>query len=221
MAQKNGSEVRSMYIKDFPSRESGELFFEFWREFTNIHFLWKNYSTLFGHSPERISLLNKTAPSFFYMLQHQLLNIIVLYIARLFDSENIGGNINASFLELLNELKTFFSEEDFLKFSNDLNSLKKKCEKAITIRHKKIGHRDLAVLLYHKQDKVYSVSRNYINDALEKIGDFLNNIDLHFRKQSVNYELLFSTGDAESLIIYLKEAVNSFELKKRMRLTPK
>lgn len=49
-------------------------------QLVTIHFSWNNYKALFGHSRERIDLLNRCASSFLHMIQFAMLQELELSI---------------------------------------------------------------------------------------------------------------------------------------------
>src|SRR5512144_2855527 len=74
--------------------ELGQLHYELWNELAWIHAKWKQYHRLYGTSDDTVALLNKTAPSFFYLLGSILLDDVLLHIARLTDPPDLGGHTN-------------------------------------------------------------------------------------------------------------------------------
>src|SRR5687768_5435358 len=78
----------------------GSQFHELYNEFIWLNDKWREYTELFGTSPERINLLDRAAPRFFAFLQHALFEDTLLHIARLTDSPRSGGHHTLSIQRL-------------------------------------------------------------------------------------------------------------------------
>lgn len=64
---------------------------------------WGDYLALYGHSPERVTILNNSAATFFGRHEAILWNDILLHIARLIDAPRTSGRDNLS-IQILPDL---------------------------------------------------------------------------------------------------------------------
>ena len=80
--------------------ELDRLFKALWQELAWIHVKWQTYRDLFGHSPERIDLLNKTAPAFFHRIHGSLWEDILLHLCRITDPRQTMSRQNLSLTRL-------------------------------------------------------------------------------------------------------------------------
>ena len=71
-------------------------------QLVTLHSRWHEYKRLFGHSKERVDLLNQCAGGFFHTVQFALLQQIELSIVRLLDPARQGySNMNMTFSRLV------------------------------------------------------------------------------------------------------------------------
>ena len=52
---------------------------------------WQEFRKLYAHSPERVAILNRTAPFFFQLIQSVLWRDVLLHAARLMDHVKVAG----------------------------------------------------------------------------------------------------------------------------------
>ena len=70
----------------------GGVYSALWQAVSLVHHYWNEYvGNYFGTKPERIILLNETAPQFFRMLQDELWEMSLLHLARITDPANSPG----------------------------------------------------------------------------------------------------------------------------------
>jgi len=207
-------EVKKEILARFP-KEAGKLFYELLGSVTFLHINWKNYRSLFGTSEARTDLLNHFAPLFFGLLEGILRHDIMLAIARLTDHAKYGKYRNASFEYLLNILEPTLTKPLSEKWQSELDRLKDFCEPIRKIRDRLIAHYDLDTVLQYNSDSLPGTSRAYIEEVLEKIREFLGNIEEHFRGKRTAHNYIFSTIDAESLISALEKAQEYEKIKQR------
>jgi AbiU2 len=90
MTNRTGDEIKQENIGKMGD-ELGALYSALWQELAIAHLYWHEYVELFGAKPERVDVINKAAPAFFRMLQDELWEMSLLYLARLTDA---GRRIN-------------------------------------------------------------------------------------------------------------------------------
>lgn len=99
-SEKTAAQVHQGYVKAM-GPELGDLFFRLSNECVSLHWKWEEFVSLFGTSPERISLLNKSAGAFFRIVQDTLWENVLLHIARLMDPPQSVGKDNLCLRRLL------------------------------------------------------------------------------------------------------------------------
>src|SRR5687768_14232414 len=97
----------------------GHQFAALREELILLYFNWNEYLTLYGVGPDRIELLNRTAPQFFRLVQDSLWERILLHIARLIDPSQSMGRADKANLTLQN-LPDLVPDADLKKEISDL-----------------------------------------------------------------------------------------------------
>ena len=183
--------------------ELGEVYSALWQQLSWLHRRWGHYVELFGTSPDRIALLNDTAPNFFRTVQDSLLEDVFLNIARLTDSPKSAGKENLSFRRLppLLTTKTIRDEIDA-----KLLALATATEFARDWRNRKLAHGDLALALSRVTTPLAPASRAHVKEALTAMGDVLNAVALHYFGSTTMFEFVGepSAGGGGSLLYYLQ-----------------
>ncbi len=200
------NEVKTAFVASFPSG-TGELFHELWTNVAHLHMNWKNYRSLYGTSPERIDLLKWTASMFFGLLEGILRHDIILSIARLNDPPKSVGKPNASLAYLLDQLAPSLDAPLLGTLRSRLQDIQNYCDRVKQIRNRLLAHDDLATALNYHPDPLPTISRADIEGALEKLRDFLGEIEEHFRGVRTSHQYVISIDDGEALISKLESAL--------------
>lgn len=204
---------RNQYI-EVMGRPLGEVYYELWQELVWLYTKWGQYILLFD-SAERVALLNKSAPTFFYIFQKSFLEDITLHIARMTDpAANKQGEKNLSFRQiccLVDQEK--IPNEELTKLMKDLDT---KTEFVKKWRHKKIAHRDLKFALSPSTYKLQKFSNAEVLGALQAMAKVLNLISSKYLSSSTLFDLAMDSiqGDASQLIHFLTLGIE-FEDQKR------
>jgi hypothetical protein len=181
----------------------GEVYSALWQEVAVAHFYWKEYVELFGTKPERISLLNETAPHLFRMLQDELWETSLLRLARLTDPTNSSGKQDKSNLTI-----------QALPVLIEYAKLKEEVSKLIAVaindtafcrdwRNRHIAHRDLKLALEQPTTPLAEASRASFNKALKSLSNVLNALDGHYFQSETRFDLGAPIGGAVSLLYVL------------------
>ena len=78
----------------------GPVFDELLKECASLHLKWHQFVELYGTKPERVDLLNKAAGFFFWIVQRNLQDDVLLGLARLTDSPASSGQKNLTLQRL-------------------------------------------------------------------------------------------------------------------------
>jgi hypothetical protein len=217
-------EVKAAIINSFPSG-TGEIFYELWRNMVHLHMNWKNYRTLYGTSAERIDLLKWAASVFFGLLNGILWHDIILSIARLTDPAQSSRKCNASLAYLRERLASFMDTPSLDTLNSKLQDIQSYCDPIRQIRNRLLAHDDLATALNYHSDPLPSISRAYIEDALERLRDFLGDIEEYFCGSRTHHLHVIFNHDGEDLISKLEDALEhekcrDRELKQKYGIEP-
>jgi hypothetical protein len=87
MTNRTGDEIKQENIGKMGD-ELGALYSALCQELAIAHLYWHEYVELFGAKPERVDVINKAAPAFFRLLQDELWEMSLLYLARLIDASH-------------------------------------------------------------------------------------------------------------------------------------
>lgn len=193
----------------------GALYSALWQAVATIHFHWNEYVELFGTKPERITLLNRTAPSFFRMLQDELWENSLLHLARLTDPANSQGKSDRSNLTI-QAIPALIADA---RLKDDVNKLI-----AEAIEHTKfcrgwrdrhIAHRDLKLALGQPTTPLPEGSRAQVKTALKAITDVLNALEGHYFQSETRFDLGGPLGGAISLLYVLDDGVRAEDARQK------
>jgi hypothetical protein len=181
----------------------GEVYSALWQAVAVIHFHWNEYVELFGTKPERITLLNETAPHFFRMLQDELWETSLLHLARLTDPANSSGKQDRSNLTV-QALPALIED---IKLKETISNLVAEAIKDTTFcrdwRNRHIAHRDLKLALEQPTAPLAEGSRADVNKALRSISAILNALDGHYFQSETRFDMAAPIGGAISLLYVL------------------
>ena len=65
-----------------------------------LHYLWNLYLDIFGGEKEQMDLLNNSGVHFFYLVQRQIIQNVVLTFSKLTDPNRQGQNENLSLTQI-------------------------------------------------------------------------------------------------------------------------
>jgi len=188
-------------------KELGQIYYELFNELALLHSKWQQYRELFGKNKERIDLLNKVAPFFFWLLQHTLYDDIQLHLARLTDPSEFQGRDNLTMCRLP-QLITDSAFRSNLEAA--LNEVLQKCDFARKWRNKQLAHSDLATK--RAPERLPLRTRESVDDALTAMRRLMNSVARHYCLAEVAYELeAGEPGGADRLVYYLAQGLQAEE----------
>lgn len=183
-------------------------------EVVSLHGRWKNYEDLYGVSPERIDLLNRTAPTFFAILQGILLNDVQLTLSKLADPATTSGRQNLTLETLFQEITGLPEPRLATTLTPLLTNYRAACEKVKTRRNKDIAHFDSATQSEpaRKAEILPGPSRQEIDLALDALRKFMREVFGHFESRHIDYKSFSFHDGAPLLLQLLKKAIRYDEL---------
>lgn len=175
--EKNREEAKSDYVAKMGA-ELGTQFYRLWEEFLWLGMKWAEYTTLFDARPNRLDLLNKAAPTFFWMVEIVFWEGILLDIARLTDPPLSMGKKNLTIQNLPGlvedpEIKTVLE-----KLVNIANT---KVEFCRDWRNRRIAHNDLDLAINIEPARpLDAADKEKVADALIAIRNVLMELERRY-----------------------------------------
>ena len=188
----------------------GRTYAMLYNECAWLHLTWKQFVQLFGDNPDRIAILNKTAPGFFRLVRDKLFDALLLHLARLTDPERVGSSGSRETLTL-QRLPRLVEEEIRPKINTQLASVLQATKFARDWRNRHVAHRDLRLALREGATPLPEVSRRDIRLGIEAITDLMNTLEDHYMNGAVAYTLVDVMGDADTLLYFVQKGFRSAE----------
>jgi len=163
-----------------------------------------NIFSFFGMKPTRITLMNNAAPQFFRMIQDELLDMIVLRIARLTDSPKSAGKSNLTIQQLLSRINDKSFRNVVANLIGAAVAAAKFCRER---RHRLIAHRALDLSLRVGTETLPDLTRQNITAAIESLSKVLNAVSFHYLHSTTEFGLVSNLGGALALIRILDDGV--------------
>lgn len=187
-----------------------EQFSHIWAELTGIYEIWNEYEILFGTSPERIDLLNKSASHFFAIIESTLFKEIILRITKITENGGSGSRKNLT-------IQSIYSLIEDNELKRELRPAKKsvvdKTQFCIDWRNRSIAHSDLDLAINSNARPLDNANRLKIKEVLAAIGVYVNIIHSHYMKSACIFDLPDNRGGALVLVNLLQEGLKSIESK--------
>src|SRR6266851_4081956 len=144
---------------------------------------WQMYETLYGQE-DHWSLLNKSAPMFFYIVDYLFIDNFILALSRLGvpAKQTIKNQIveNFTFELLLLRLDRTAHADLIQKLKPLLADYQSKCTAIREQRKKRVAHTDFKTKMEADKHPLPDVSRQTIEDALIAAEDYLNLVECYF-----------------------------------------
>jgi AbiU2 len=207
MTQRTADEVKQENIAKMGDA-LGALYSALLQELAIAHLYWHEYVELFGAKPQRVDLLNRAAPAFFRMLQDELWEMSLLYLARLTDAPHSLGNEDKPNLTIQALLPLTRDHIELnTKVSNLIQTAIEHTKFARDWRNRRIAHRDLRLALEETTKPLADASRAQVNTALKAIADVLNIVAGHYLKSETRFDMAAPRGGALSLLYVMHDGV--------------
>lgn len=177
-----------------------------------LHGHWIIYRQLYGTSPERIDVLNRSAGTFFYVVQRLLLGDVQLSLSKLGDPSGEDDRKNLTLSALIESLELVGEHAICMELNPLLHAFDTACAKLRTRRNKLIAHFDQEVLLNSRVKPLEGPSRDEIEGALDALRKIMNCAELHYSGSQTAYEHFIMNADGDSLIPKLEQGLRYQEL---------
>jgi hypothetical protein len=179
-----------------------------------LHGRWIIYRQLYGTSQEHIDILNRSASTFFNVIQKTMLHDVQLSLSKLGDPAGSGKRKNLTLAALVLELEDTGENLVVSKLVPLLKNFDDACKNLRHRRNKWIAHFDLETMLQSKVKPLEGPSRAEIETALAALRDVMNCVELHYTESQTAYEHFIMNNDGEYLISTLKQGLRYRELVK-------
>jgi hypothetical protein len=170
MARDPNHEHRQGYEASL-GRELGGVFAELWQEVAWLHTVWQEYRVIFGDSPGQLDISNEAAGTFFYMVQKEVWEAVLLHLARLTDPASTRKKKNLAIPALQKLVKPEIAAEVSALTQNCLDST----EFARDWRNRYIAHKDLPLALGDQTaPPLKAASRKAVEEALSSLDELVS-----------------------------------------------
>jgi hypothetical protein len=177
-----------------------------------LHGRWIIYRQLYGTSSERVDLLNRSASTFFYILQMTLLHEVQLSLSKLGDPAGSGARRNMTLDALVEQLEDAGQAAVAAEIRPLVAVYHASCKKLRHRRNKSIAHFDLDTMLAAKVTPLEGPSRAEIEAALDALRQVMNHVELHYTQFQTAYEHFIMTHDGDQVITTLARGLRYGEL---------
>jgi hypothetical protein len=177
-----------------------------------LHGRWIMYRQLFGTSPERIAILNRSAGTFFNTLESVLMKDVQISLSKLGDPADSKRGSNMTLKALLRQLERHGETLVASKLDPLIAVFDASCQKIRHRRNKWIAHFDMATMLNRSVTPLEGPSRAEIEEALLGLREAMNCVEVHYADTSTAYEYFTIAADGDSLISTLMRGLRYEEM---------
>ncbi|SEH40384.1 hypothetical protein [Tardiphaga sp. OK245] len=195
----------------------GEQYSALWQEIVRLHSDWSEYVELFGKKPERITLLNQAASSFFRLVQDGLWEATLLHIARLTDPPNSLGQKGKSNLTVRNLPNLIDDAATKAKVEKLIEDALKQASFCRDWRNRRIAHRDLGLALDQPATPLENGSRQQVKAVLETFSAILNTVQTHYLESETTFDFVAAHHGALSLLHVIHSGLKASEQRRERR----
>lgn len=211
--ERTSEEVRADHLAKL-GPDLGPVFTSLLNDYSWLWVKWQQYRELYGTSPERIELLNAAANLFFGVIQETLWEDVLLSLCRLTDDAEMRGKRNLS----VRRLPLLCADQPLLE---PLTSLVQAAVDATRFardwRNRRIGHRDLKLVLDSGSEPLAPASRADVEAALAAIHAVLNAIHERMLDSTLSKMVIIQSVGAEALLYVLRDGLEA-DVEKRERI---
>lgn len=212
--------VRQQHL-DALGPELGPVYHDLYNQCAWLYVKWHQFLVLYGTKPERIDLLNRTAPLFFRIVHDTLWEDTLLNLARLTDRPFLGFGKNRKASLSIQCLPDLITDEEF---KSEIQGL---VDTALTAtafardwRNRRIAHRDLELAIKEDAKPITPGSRKAVDDALASISRIVERLSAIYLKQPdlrLHWINQTTANDAISLLYVIQDGLEADE-KRRQRI---
>jgi len=147
------------------------------------------------------------------VIKGAMLDEVQMILGKLTDPAQYRQQENLTLEQLQARLEKFGGDAPFVKAQRALlDDVRQKCTNVRVHRHKRLAHLDLATAMQREATPLPAVSRRTIDEALEAIGKYMNEVQGHYDDSATGYEHALVHSDGKQLVVLLKHALRYEEL---------
>lgn len=185
--------------------ELGTIYFELYNRHTWLLFKWSEYVELFGTSPQRVALLNASAPRLFKIVEDAMWADTLLDLAKLTDAPSSGGGRTKKGESLtIRRLPNLVKAPIQKQVSRAVGTALKSVEFARDWRNRTLAHLDLKLATKSGAKPLKPASRAAVKVALKAIAAVLEILEEAYFKTTV-YRADLKGDNAIGLLFLLRE----------------
>ena len=191
-------------------KELGALYTVLSNELVVLHWHWGQYIQLFASSSDRVTLLNRAAPFFFWIVQETTWEATLLSITRLTAPPSSLGKPNLT----IQRLPALLDDERVRREVQELvDAAVASATFAKDWRNRHIAHRDLDLSLGRAAQPLAAATKAAVDKSLALLAEVLNHIDMHYFDATMHYDVLDQGGGAESMLYVIRDGLRREELR--------
>lgn len=176
---------------------------------------WQDYKKLFGHSQERVDILNQCAAGFFYSIQFAMLQQIELCMVRLLDpAKQRKGNKNMTFDRLVQLTEAVYQQSQVVHLRQMLEHAMDCSSRLRRRRNKVVSHLDVEAIQNEDQVILEWPRIEEVDACLEALVDLANAFEQMSGLPIWCYELADTRAGSEAVITHLTNSLRFKQLVK-------
>jgi hypothetical protein len=209
-AELSAEQVREKHIRDM-GPELGPVYHELSDEVAWLHAKWNQYRQLFGHSEERVDLLNRVGGHFFRIVQDALWDNVILHIARLTDTITSGPKSSPKDNLTLRRLPEVIPNAGRKKEVEALiDTALLSSSFARDWRNRSLAHIDLKLALQTGANPLPGISREQVENTLSAFRSVLNKLDEMYWQSETAYEhFMAAGGEGDDVIFFIRAGLKA------------
>jgi len=180
--------------------ELGAQYNAVWQSVAWLTAKWETFNELYGVSPEQITILNRTAPVFFSVIQRVLFDDVLLHMSRLTDNPRIRQYDNLT----ITRITEMMPGESKAALAQQLEEAKEPFLRVRRIRDKRIAHASPDHALERSADPIEELSRSEVREALERLQKLLSSVSLAYGLGETRFISTHMMGGSRALVRYLE-----------------
>jgi hypothetical protein len=209
---KSGDEIRTEAI-DVMGSPLGEIYHSLSDEVAWLHLKWNDFRELFANR-DTVDLFNAAAPVFFYDLQRQTYENVLLHLCRITDPPQSSGKSNLT----LQRLPALVSDSQLrLNLESLVKDTVNKTKFARDSRNRRLAHLELC--LDGNAQPLPSATLNDFENALAAIRTLINTLEMFYLKTPVSYEdSIHALGGVAAFLAVLRKGVDARSMERDLRV---
>jgi hypothetical protein len=184
-------------------------------QLVTLHSRWQDYKNLFGHSQERVDLLNQCAGGFFHSIQFAMLQQIELCMVRLLDQAKQGkSNKNMTFQRLVHLTEAVYQESHVIHLRQMLERAIECSSRLTKRRNKVVAHLDVESIQNEDQVILEWPRIEEVDASLKALVDLANAFEQMSGLPIMCYELADPWAGSEAVVTHLTNSLRFKQLVK-------